>query len=142
MSDWSAEKPKASPMLTGIDGWNKILCLPMSLQDCHKSDHSHNNTCLVDKGGFNITTDYADINKTSIRFMMEYYPPGWLNPPPGPPSVQETPFVIPDTTLPVEIILSPRIKKIQIFISLQAFKPPKLHCAEIDTISYQYRSPK
>ena len=128
-------------MLTGIDGWNKILCLPMSLQDGHKSDHSHNNPCLADRGGFNITTGYASINKTSIRFMMACYPPGWLNPPPGPPSVKETPVVVPDTTLPVEIMLTPRIKKIQNSISLQAFKPPKLYCGEIDTISYQCSNP-
>ena len=62
-------KPKASPMLTGADDWEKILYLLMSQQDCHKSDHSHNNPCLVDRGGFNITADYAGINKTRIRFM-------------------------------------------------------------------------
>jgi hypothetical protein len=105
-------------MLTGADDWEKILYLLMSQQDCHKSDHSHNNPCLVDRGGFNITTDYAGINKTSIRFMTAYYPPGWLNLPPGPPSVKEAPFVVLDTTLPVEIILTSRIRKIQISISL------------------------
>lgn len=73
--------------------------------------------------------------------MMACYPPGWLNPPPGPPSVKETPFVVLDTILPVEITLTPRIKKIQIPILLQAFKPPKLYCGEIDTTSYQYSSP-
>jgi hypothetical protein len=36
--------------------------------------------------------------------------------------------------------LTPRIKKIQISISLQAFNPPKLYCGEIDTMSYQYSS--
>ena len=49
MSNWTAQKPKASPMLTGTDDWDKILYLPMSLQYCHKSDHSHNNHCLVDR---------------------------------------------------------------------------------------------
>ena len=137
MSDWTAQKPKASPMLTGADDWEMIFYLHMSLQDCHKSDHSHNNSCLVDRGGFNITADYAGINKASIIFLMEHYPPGWLNPPPGPPSVKEAPFVVLDTTLLVEVILTPRIRKIQISISLQAFKPPKLYCGEIDSISYQ-----
>ena len=75
MSDWTAQKPKASPMLTGTHDRDKISYLPMSLQDCHKSDHSHNNPFLVDRGGFNITTDYAGINKPSIRFMMAHYPP-------------------------------------------------------------------
>ena len=111
--------------------------LPMSLlQDCHKSDHSQNNPCLVDRGGFNITTGYVGINKTSIRFMTSHHPPGWLNPPPGSPSVKEAPFVVPDTTLPVEIILTPRIREIQVSISLQAFKPPKSYCGEMDTVSY------
>ena len=118
MSYWAAQNPKAYPMLTDIDDWDKILYLPMSLQDCHKSDHSHNNSCLVDRGGFNITADYAGINKASIIFLMEHYPPGWLNPPPGQPSVKEAPFVVLDTTLPLEIILTARIRKIQISISL------------------------
>ena len=118
MSDCTEQKPKASPMLTGTDDWDKILYLPMSLQDCHKSDHSHNNPCLVDRGRLNITTDYAGINKASIIFLMEHYPPGWLNPPPGPPSLQEALFVVLDTTLPVKMILTPRIRKIQISISL------------------------
>jgi hypothetical protein len=108
----------------------------MSQQDCHKSDHSHNNPCLVDRGGFSITTDYTGINKSSIRFMTAYYPPGWLNPPPGPPSGKEAPFVVLDTTLPVKIILTPMIRKIRISISLQAFRSPKLYCEEMDTISY------
>ena len=113
----------------------------MSQQDCHKSDHSHNNPCLVDRGGFNITTDYTGINKNSIRFMLAHCPPGWLNPPLGPSSVKEAPFVVSDTTLPVEVILDPRIRKIQTSISSQAFKPPKLYCGEIDTKSYQYSNP-
>jgi hypothetical protein len=52
-------------MLTGTDDWDKILYLPMSLQDCHRSNHSQNNPSLGDRRGFNITTDYAGINKTS-----------------------------------------------------------------------------
>ena len=31
MSDWTAQKPKAGPMLTGTDDWDKILYLPISL---------------------------------------------------------------------------------------------------------------
>ena len=73
--------------------------------------------------------------------MTAHYPPVWLNPPPGPSSVKEAPFVVLDTILPVEIILTPMMRKIQISISLQAFKPPKLYCGEIDTISHQYSSP-
>lgn len=48
---------------------------------------------------------------------------------------------MPDTTLPVEIILPPRTLKIQSSISLQEFKSPKLYCGEIDNINYQYSSP-
>ena len=31
MSDWTAQQPKESPMVTGIDDWDKILYFPMSL---------------------------------------------------------------------------------------------------------------
>lgn len=68
----------------------------MPLQVCHNSGHSHNNPCLVDIRAFNITTNYAGIYKTSISFMTAHYTLGWL---------KEAPFVVPDTTLPVEITL-------------------------------------
>jgi hypothetical protein len=118
MSDWIAQKPKACPMLPGTDDWDKILYLFMLLQDCHKSDHLYNNPCLVDREGFNITTDYVGINKASIRFMRAHYSLEWLSLPRGPPSVKEAPFIVLDTILPVEIILTPRIRKIQISILL------------------------
>lgn len=76
----------------------------MPLQDCHKSEHSHNTPCLVDIRGFNITTNYAGIYKTSI-IMTTYYPLGRLNLVPGSATIKEAPFVVPDTTLPVEITL-------------------------------------
>lgn len=37
--DWTAQKLKGSPML-GPDDWDRIIYLPMLLQDCHKSEHS------------------------------------------------------------------------------------------------------
>lgn len=72
--------------------------------------------------------------------MTAYYPLGRLNLVPGSATIKEAPFVVPDTTLPVEIILANIICKIQSSKSLQAFKPQKLYCGDnsiINSISAQ-----
>lgn len=104
------------------DNWDYVLYMPLSWDMWPNTTDTQPR--LLYRG--TITRNHTEYPLYSI-----HYKQGLAIPPKGTPGVVHAPMIVPDVTTPAKVILTPRIRLIDLEIDLNSFIPPKEYGCKI-----------
>lgn len=130
--EWIAQKPRGLNQSHSID-WDLITYIPIK----HDSwpDKKPEEGKLLDRGGITV-------GSKTYKLYSAHFPQGYLYPPPAStPIVKQAPMIVPDMSTPAQVILFPKVRKVEMVVDLQVLVPPKHYCPEVLVNQLQYTTP-